>query len=120
MKTTLIVTVLGALTALPVLAAEGTAPKTASPPAGIEQWHQRKAAMHEVWQSLTPEERQKLQTARETAKSNPAVAEAKKKLMEDRKNYHEVLSSAMLKTDPSLAPVLEKFKEAKAKTHLKK
>ncbi len=76
--------------------------------------------MQEVWQSLTPEERQKLKTARETAKSDPVVAEAKKKLMEDRKNYHQALSSAMIKTDPSLAPVLEKFKEAKAKTHHKK
>lgn len=71
--------------------------------------------MREVWQSLTPEEKQKLKSARETAKSNPAVAEARKKLMEDRKAYHEALSSAMLKTDPSLQPILEKFKEAKVK-----
>jgi hypothetical protein len=115
MKKRLIITALCALSALPVFA-QGTTPQTAPSPTGAE-WRHRGAAMREVWQSLTPEERQKLKTARETAKENPAVAEARKKLMEDRKVYHETLRTAMLKTDPSLAPILEKFKAAKAKAH---
>jgi hypothetical protein len=110
MKSTLIIA-LSALTALPVFAQTPAPTTTPTEP----EWRQKGEAIHQVWQSLSPEERQKLKSARETAKNNPAVIEAHKKLVAERKAYGETLSSAMLKSDPSLAPVLEKFKIAKEK-----
>ena len=62
---------------------------------------------------LTPEEHQKLSAAREKAKDDPTVRslhEAKQKVEEQLDN---ALRAAMLAADPSLAPTLDKIKEAR-------
>lgn len=69
--------------------------------------------MRAAWQSLTPEERQKLKAARQVAKNDPAVAGLKGTLKSDRKAFHQALRTAMLKADPSVAPILEKLKAAR-------
>ncbi|MBE2205083.1 MAG: hypothetical protein IAE94_12175 [Chthoniobacterales bacterium] len=73
--------------------------------------------------NLSEEDRQKLMAAREKAKSDPAVTaaeEAKKaaKSPEERRTameqFHKAMNAAILKVDPSLAPILEKMKAQKA------
>jgi len=70
---------------------------------------------------LAPEEKDRLQAAREIAKQAPAVqsAEAAMKAAqspEERRvaaeKYHTAMHDAMLTADPSLAPVLEKIRPA--------
>ena len=68
--------------------------------------------------NLSEEERQKVMTTREKAKADPAVQAAEKKKEaaqspEDRKKaseeYRKAMHEAMVKTDPSVAPLLEKL-----------
>jgi len=68
--------------------------------------------------NLSEEERQKLMTAREKANADPAVQDAAKKKEaaqspEDRKTasegYRKAMHDAMIKADPSIAPLLEKM-----------
>ena len=68
--------------------------------------------------ALTPEEHQKILSTREKAKADPAVQAAEKKKAdaqspEDRRvageQYRQAMQDAMLKIDPSLAPLLEKL-----------
>ncbi len=72
--------------------------------------------------SLTDAEREKLMAAREKAKADPTVEAADKKkdaatTPEDRKSaseeYRKAMHDAILKVDPSLAPVLDKLAAAK-------
>lgn len=74
---------------------------------------------------LTDAEREKLMAAREKAKADPTVEAADKKkdaatTPEDRKTaseeYRKAMHDAILKVDPSLAPVLEKLAAAKPPT----
>lgn len=67
---------------------------------------------------LAPEEKDKLQTAREIAKQAPAVQSAEAAIKsaqspEERRsateNYYAAMRVAMLTADPTLAPVLEKI-----------
>lgn len=68
---------------------------------------------------LSEGERQRLMAARETAKDDPAVVAARQKrdqakTPEERqaaaKEFHEAMRAAMLKVDPTLAPILDKIK----------
>jgi hypothetical protein len=86
-----------------------------SPDRGID-WH--------GYASLSDQEREQLRRARNTAKQDPAVQEAEKKrdaasTPEERKaasdTYRKAMSDAILKADPSLAPVLEKLKPGASK-----
>ncbi len=72
--------------------------------------------------NLSEGDRQKLMSAREIAMDDPAVqaAEAKKeaaKSPEERRaaseEFHKAMKEALLKADPSLAPVLEQLKPPK-------
>ncbi|MEI6033341.1 MAG: hypothetical protein WCS65_03545 [Verrucomicrobiae bacterium] len=69
--------------------------------------------------NLSDNDRQKLMAAREKAKSDPALqsAEAKKneaKTPEERhaamEEFHKAMKAAILKADPTLAPILEQLK----------
>lgn len=65
---------------------------------------------------LTPEERQKLKAAHQTALQDPAVkaAEAQRDSgKEGKRAYREAVRSAMLKADPSVQPILEKMREGR-------
>jgi len=70
------------------------------------------------FQNLTDAEREQLLAAREKAKDEPAVKEAREKreaatTPEERQaageDYHKAMNAAVLKIDPSLAPVLKKL-----------
>ena len=69
--------------------------------------------MSEVWQSLTPEERDKIKAAHKAVKNNPEVVQARTKMIEQVKAFRGTRTTAMLKADPSLAPILEKFDAAR-------
>lgn len=83
-----------------------------------------RAAEWRGYASLSDKEREQLRTARNTAKQDPAVQEAEKKrdsvgTPEERKAasdaYRKAMSDAILKADPSLAPVLDKLKPGASK-----
>ena len=61
---------------------------------------------------LTPEEQGKLRAARKAAMQDPAVKAAEATRATDKKSYRAALKTAMLKTDPSVGPILEKLREA--------
>lgn len=70
------------------------------------------------FESLTPEQKQQLKAARSAAKDDPAVQAAREKMRsaqgpearrEAGREMHEAMKAAMLKADPSLAPLLEKL-----------
>lgn len=59
---------------------------------------------------LTPEERAKLKAARAAALKDPAVQAADATKGTARREYRKTLRAAMLKADPSIAPILEKLR----------
>jgi hypothetical protein len=71
-------------------------------PMGRRRWEQRLA-------NLSPEERQKLQAAREKAMQDPAVQAAHDKMRQAHKEFRDAMSAAMLKADPSVQPILNKI-----------
>lgn len=105
-KTALTITLLLAASAFAALAETPTSPSAPSMPAPAQEWHSRHGHMSEAWKSLTPEEREKVKAARKAVKNNPEVVQAKKA-------FHATLKTAMLKADPTIAPVLEKLEAAK-------
>lgn len=70
------------------------------------------------FESLTPAQREQLKAARAAVKDDPAVQAAREKMRaadgpearrEAAKETHKAVKAAMLKADPSLAPLLEKL-----------
>jgi hypothetical protein len=72
---------------------------------GGRRWEQRLA-------NLSPEERQKLQAARQKAMQDPAVQSAHDKMREAHKEFRDAMRAAMLKADPSIQPILNKIPAA--------
>lgn len=66
------------------------------------RWEQR-------LENLSPEERQKLQTARQTAMQDPSVQAARDKMRQAHKEFRDAMRAAMLKADPSIQPILNKI-----------
>ena len=60
---------------------------------------------------LTPEERRQFIAARRKAKEDPAVKSAEATRETDRRGYHKAMKEAVLRADPSVAPILEKLRE---------
>ncbi len=78
----------------------------------------RAKEMRDRFESLTPEQKQALKTAREAAKNDPAVVAAREKMKaatdpqakrEAGRAMHEAMKAAMTKQNPSLAPLLDKM-----------
>lgn len=94
---------------------------------GLAAFGKRQSERAAEWRgyaALSDKEREQLRAARNTAKQDPAVQEAEKKrdsanTPEERKAasdaYRKAIGDAMLKVDPSLAPVLEKLKPGASK-----
>lgn len=59
--------------------------------------------------NLAPEERQKVQAARQKAMQDPAVQAAHEKLKEARQQYRDSMHAAMVKADPTVEPILAKI-----------
>jgi hypothetical protein len=72
------------------------------PGKGGRRWEQRLA-------NLSPEERQKLQAARQKAMEDPAVQAAHDKMRQAHKEFRDAMHGAMLKADPSIQPILDKI-----------
>ena len=68
-------------------------------------WQQRLA-------NLSPEEREKLKTARQKAMQDPNVQAAHDKMRQARQDFMATMHSAMLRADPSIQPVLDKIPKA--------
>ena len=67
--------------------------------------------MRDKLASLTPEEREKLKAARMKAKDDPAVKAAEATKDTDRKGFRKTMAEAMVRADPSVAPILEKLRD---------
>ena len=66
------------------------------------------------WLSLlSGEDRAKLHSVREQALKDPAVQEAYQRHKKAQSEYRELLHKQMLKTDPSLKPLLDKIDDLK-------
>jgi len=66
------------------------------------RWEQRLA-------NLSPDERQKLQAARQKAMQDPGVQSAKEKMRQAHHEFQDAMHAAMLKADPSIQPILNKI-----------
>ena len=66
------------------------------------RWEQRMA-------NLSPDERQKLEAARQKAMQDPSVQSAHDKMRQAHKEFQEAMRAAMLKADPSIQPILNKM-----------
>ena len=96
-----------------ILAADpGLAPVLAQ----IKEARGRANQMREKFESLTPDQKQALKSARDAAKDDPAVIAARDKIKsaqspeerrEARRAMHEAMKAAMTKQNPDLAPLLE-------------
>ena len=84
----------------------------------IKEARDRAKEMKERFRSLSPEQKRQLKAARGTAKDDPAVQAAREKMRgaqgpearrEAGREMHQAMKAAMLKADPSLAPLLEKL-----------
>ncbi len=78
----------------------------------------RAKGMRDRFESLTPEQKESLKSAREAAKDDPGVVAAREKMesakspeerREARDAMHEAMKAAMTKKSPELAPLLEKL-----------
>jgi hypothetical protein len=64
---------------------------------------------------LTPEQREKLKTAREAAMKDPKVAAAREDQGAAAKDLRDTMQAAMLKADPSLQAILDKIEASRPK-----
>ncbi len=71
---------------------------------------------HSSWLQTVPgADREKLRALRRVVMNDPAVRAARERRKRANDEYHEVLSAALLKRDPSLAPVLDKIRKQREK-----
>ncbi len=94
-----------ATTATPSVSAPAAAPAAAEESEGT----MRARAMSR----LTPEEQGKMRAARKAAMQDPEVKAAEATRTTDKKGYRKTVIAAMIKADPSVAPILEKLREGK-------
>ena len=66
------------------------------------RWEQRMA-------NLSPDERQKLEAARQKAMQDPSVQAAHDKMRQAHKEFRDAMRAAILKADPSIQPILNKM-----------
>lgn len=84
----------------------------------VKQARDKAEGMRERFEALTPEQKQQLKAAREAAEKDPTVVAARQKVEaattpeakhEARRAMHEAMKAAILKQNPSLAPLLDKI-----------
>jgi len=100
MRTVIVLSIL--MATLPVVPAA-----FAQPPA--ESSKEARPHRPEPFANLSPEERQKLESARQQAMQDPAVRTAREKLRQAHREFHEALRATILKNDPSMKPILDKM-----------
>lgn len=84
----------------------------------VKKSRERAKVMRERFETLTPEQKQQLKSARQAAKDDPSVVAAREKMKsadspEERreagKAMREAMKAAMIKQNPDLAPLLEQL-----------
>lgn len=95
----IVATLIGAGQLSPVLVGQDANEGT---PGRGGRWQNRMA-------NLSPDERQKLMSARQKAMQDPAVQTAEEKMKEARQAFMASMRAAMLKADPSIQSVLDKM-----------
>ena len=66
-----------------------------------------------AYKTLTPEEQGKLRAARKAARKDPAVLAAQAERKTNPRAFRDAIQAAMIKSDPSVGPILEKMKAAR-------
>jgi len=79
--------------------------------------HHKDRNVQEWLSLLSDAERAKLRTAKEQALKDPAVQAANQRRKQAEAEYRELLYKEMLKTDPSLKPLLDTMTELKKRAH---
>jgi hypothetical protein len=79
--------------------------------------HHKHGKVQEWLSLLSKAERGKLRAAKEQALKDPAVQAANQRRKQAEAEYRELLHKEMLKTDPSLKPLLDTITELKKRTH---
>lgn len=75
-----------------------------------------KAGRAAIFRDLSPEDRQKLRQARQAGLADPAVQAAK--ASGDKRAAAEAMRAAMLRSDPSVGPILDKVRTGKRQESL--
>jgi hypothetical protein len=73
--------------------------------------HERHRKLWQLLATLSSADRQKYSAARKQALANAEVAAADKRRQQAELEYRKLLRQEMLKTDPSLAPLLDQLAE---------
>jgi hypothetical protein len=94
-----VATLVGGLQLSPVLVGQDA---NQGAPGRGGRWQNRMA-------NLSPDEQQKLISARQKAMEDPTVQAAEEKMKEARRTYMTSMRAAMLKADPSVQSVLDKM-----------
>ena len=84
----------------------------------VKQSRERAKGMRDQFQTLTPEQKEELKSARQSAQSDPAVAAAREQMKsadspearrEAGRAMQEAMKAAITKQNPDLAPLLEQL-----------
>ncbi len=97
----------------PAAAAPAATPSVSAPAStgktDVAEEEEGSGALRAKFMALTPEERQKVKAARQAAMKDPAVIAAKANRASDRRGFRTAMREAMVKSDPSVAPILDKL-----------
>ena len=84
--------------------------KSATAPAEAEE---NEGGVRRALEVLTPEERQTLREAHKAAMQDPSVKAAEATRSTDKRGYRQAVRAAMVKSNPNVAPILEKMRESR-------
>jgi hypothetical protein len=73
--------------------------------------HERHRKLSELLTTLSSADREKYHAARKQAMTNPEVADAAERRKKADEEYRQLLRREILKSDPSLAPFLDKLSQ---------
>ena len=91
-----------------------TAPSIAQEPDGPRgrPWEKGEAERAEVWESLSPEQREKLKQALRDVWTDPAVISAREEVKQASDAYQAAIKAAVSRADPSVADVMAKIQRS--------
>ena len=81
-----------------------------------EKKHHKYQKVQEWLSLLSDADRAKLRAAKQQALKDPAVQAANQRRKQASAEYHDLLDKEMLKTDPSLKPLLDAITELRKRT----
>lgn len=96
----------------PPAAPEASGQTPPPPPAASPKPPEKGAETNGGLGLLTPQERKQLRAATEAVRDKPPVKQASAKVREAEQQFRETMKAAILKADPSVAPVVAKVEAA--------